>query len=178
MSFVSRIRLLWVSYRRECCCFTSKKLPINHFRGWCYAYDLLSLWNRRDDCRYNVPCNGSGLVGIENDREMLARLLNVVIIKRRSRMGWKGAPEPGVSGDLLVLLSQDRWVCMRGLVDDLKALTSGQWLRNETSVEGFAMSFATLLVFVSAALAGNVSTIGGLFTRVLAAEFRCVAGTL
>jgi hypothetical protein len=93
---------------------------------------------------------------------MLARLLNVVVIKRRSQMGWKGAPEPGVHGDLLVLLSQDRWVRMRGLVDDLKAVTSGQWLRDETSVDGFAASFATLLVFVSAAVASNASTIGGL----------------
>jgi hypothetical protein len=93
---------------------------------------------------------------------MLARLLNVVVIKRRNQMGWKGAPEPGVHGDLLVLPSQDRWVRMIGLVDDLKAVTSGQWLRDETSLEGFSASFATLLVFVSAAAASNVSTIGGL----------------
>jgi hypothetical protein len=100
---------------------------------------------------------GLGVLGML----MLARLLNVMIIKRRSKMGWKGAAEPGVRGDLLILLSQDRWVRMRGLVDDLKAVTSGQWLRDETSLESFGTSFATLLVFTSAALSGNVSSVGG-----------------
>jgi hypothetical protein len=93
---------------------------------------------------------------------MLARLLNVIVIKRRSTPGWKGAEEKGVRGDLLVTLSQDRWVRMRGLVDDLKAATAGQWLRDETTVEGFATGFATLLVYVSAAVAGNASTFGSL----------------
>ncbi|KAF8509244.1 hypothetical protein JB92DRAFT_2792396 [Gautieria morchelliformis] len=93
---------------------------------------------------------------------MLARLLNVVVIKRRSMPGWKGAEEKGPPGDLLVTLSQDRWVRMRGLVDDLKAVTAGQWLRDETTVEGFATGFATLLVYVSAAVASNASTVGNL----------------
>ncbi|KDQ57953.1 hypothetical protein JAAARDRAFT_252760 [Jaapia argillacea MUCL 33604] len=92
----------------------------------------------------------------------VARLLNVVVIKRRSTVGWKGAKEPGVYGDLLVLLSQDRWIRMRGSVDDLKTVTAGQWLREQTSVESFCVSFATLLVYSSAALAGNASTIGSL----------------
>ncbi|KAH0827302.1 hypothetical protein J3R83DRAFT_3925 [Lanmaoa asiatica] len=100
---------------------------------------------------------GLGVLGML----MLARLVNVVIIKRRTRTGWKGAPEPDVHGDLLVLLSQDRWVRMRGLMDDLKAVTAGQWVRDETSLESFGTSFATLLVFTSAALTGNVSNIGG-----------------
>ena len=106
---------------------------------------------------------GLGVVGML----MLARLLNVVVIKRRSKMGWKGAPEPDVHGDLLVLLSQDRWVRMRGLVDDLKAVTSGQWLRDETTLESYCVSFATLLVFVSAVLASNASTLGGLMIACL-----------
>ncbi|KAF8509245.1 hypothetical protein JB92DRAFT_523050 [Gautieria morchelliformis] len=93
---------------------------------------------------------------------MLARLLNVVVIKRRSMPGWKGAEEKGGRGDLLVTLSQDRWVRMQGLVDDLNAVTAGQWLRDETTVEGFATSFATLLVYVAAAVAINSSTVGNL----------------
>jgi len=93
---------------------------------------------------------------------MLARLLNVVVIKRRTVIGWKGAKEEGVEGDLMILLSQDRWIRMRGLVDDLKAVTSGEWLRDETSIEGFATAFATLLVYLSAALASNASTVGSL----------------
>ena len=106
---------------------------------------------------------GLGVMGML----MLARLLNTVVIKRRGKMGWKGAPEPDVHGDLLVLLSQDRWVRIRGLVDDLKAVTAGQWLRDETTLESYCTSFATLLVFVSAVLAGNASTIGGLIIACL-----------
>ncbi|KAK0184783.1 hypothetical protein F5146DRAFT_1105935 [Armillaria mellea] len=77
-------------------------------------------------------------------------LINVVIIKRRSHMGWKGAHEIG-QGDLLVLLSQDRW-----------AVTAGQWLRDMSDKESFAVAFATLLVYLSAALAGNASEVGSL----------------
>jgi len=98
---------------------------------------------------------------------MLSRFINMVLIKRRTQPGWKGASEPGVEGDLLVLVSQDRWVRMRGEVDDLKAVTAGQWLRDLTTVEGFATSFATLLVYVAACLANNASTIGNLFIATL-----------
>ncbi|KZT22972.1 hypothetical protein NEOLEDRAFT_1118487 [Neolentinus lepideus HHB14362 ss-1] len=89
-----------------------------------------------------------------------ARLCNVAVIKRRGVMGWKGAPEPGVNGDLFITLSQDRWVRMRGLVDDIKAVTSGQWLREESTVESFFVTTGTLLVYASAAVALNASTFG------------------
>lgn len=93
---------------------------------------------------------------------IVARLFNVVIIRRRSRLGWVGAQEPGVRGDLLILLSQDRWIRMQGLVDDLKAVTAGQWLRDKTVIEEFMTAFATVLVYLAAALAGNSSTAGNL----------------
>ncbi|KAI6882554.1 hypothetical protein D0869_08754 [Hortaea werneckii] len=86
---------------------------------------------------------------------ILSRLMNILVIRRRAALGWKGASEPGVKGDLLILLSQDRWVRMRGLVDDLKAVTSGQWLREPTMLENALVAFATLLVYLDAALAGN-----------------------
>lgn len=90
-----------------------------------------------------------------------ARLLNVVVIRHRaSSAAWKGQLEPGVRGDLLVLLSQDRWVRIQGLVDDLKAVTSGQWLRDATSMESAATSVATLLVYLAAALTINASQLG------------------
>ncbi|KZT22977.1 hypothetical protein NEOLEDRAFT_1039605, partial [Neolentinus lepideus HHB14362 ss-1] len=91
-----------------------------------------------------------------------ARLLNILVIKRRSKLGWKGAPEPGVKGDLLILLSQDRWVRMRGLVDDLKTVTSGSWMREETTVESFFVNVGTILVYASPAVAVNASAAGGL----------------
>ncbi|TFK48239.1 hypothetical protein OE88DRAFT_1664709 [Heliocybe sulcata] len=92
---------------------------------------------------------------------MTARLLNVIVIKRRSKLGWKGAAEPGVQGDLLVLLSQDRWLRMQGLVDDLKTVTSGSWLREESTAESFLVTIGTLLVYASPAVAMNASPVGG-----------------
>ncbi|KAG2008358.1 hypothetical protein CC2G_013796 [Coprinopsis cinerea AmutBmut pab1-1] len=96
-----------------------------------------------------------------------ARLINTVVIKRRAQLTWKGAPEPGVMGDLFVLLSQDRWVRIQGTVDDLKAVTAGQWLRDEQTIESFFTALATLLVYLSAALAPNTSTVGSLIIAVL-----------
>lgn len=93
---------------------------------------------------------------------MVARAINVVVVRRRSTTDWKGAPEPGVKGDLLILVSQDRWIRMTGMVDDLKAVTSGQWLQDMTALESFATAFATLLVYVTAALSANASTFGNL----------------
>ncbi|KAL4938476.1 hypothetical protein BDV06DRAFT_231844 [Aspergillus oleicola] len=93
---------------------------------------------------------------------IFARLCNVLIIRRRSRIGWKGASEPGVRGDLLVLLSQDRWIRIQGLVDDLKAVTAGQWLRDKTAAEDFVVAFSTMTIYIAAALSENSSTAGSL----------------
>lgn len=98
---------------------------------------------------------------------MLARLVNVVIIHRRVVLGWKGALEPDVMGDLIILLSQDRWVRMRGLVDDLKVVTSGEWLREMKPIEEFGTGIVTVLVYASVALAFNASTMGGLVIAAL-----------
>lgn len=98
---------------------------------------------------------------------MFARLLNVLVIRRRAVTGWKGASEPGVQGDLLILLSQDRWVRMRGAVDDLKAVTSGQWLQEPTFFQSSLVAFATLLVYLDAALAGNAKQEGKVLLIVL-----------
>ncbi|KAK0288030.1 hypothetical protein LTR91_006292 [Friedmanniomyces endolithicus] len=81
---------------------------------------------------------------------ILARVANIVTIRRRRSSGWHGQSEPGVQGDLLVLLSQDRWVRLRGAVDDLKAVTSGQWLRDPTPLETVLTSTATLVVYLAA----------------------------
>ncbi|KAF7796042.1 hypothetical protein EIP86_007212 [Pleurotus ostreatoroseus] len=96
-----------------------------------------------------------------------ARTLNTIVVIRRSGVGWKGAREPGVYGDLLILLSQDRWIRMQGLVDDIKVVTAGHWLREQTSREGFASAFAMLLVYAGAALAINATTVGSLIVALL-----------
>ena len=91
---------------------------------------------------------------------MFARLCNTIVVRRRSQVGWKGVPEPGLQGDLLILLSQDRWVRLKGSVDDLKAVTSGQWMRDMTFAESSLAAAATMIVYVDAALASNASQAG------------------
>ena len=59
---------------------------------------------------------------------LLSRVFSVASLRAKTSPSWHGAPEPGVKGDLLVLLSEDRWIRIKGLVDDLKAVTSGSWL--------------------------------------------------
>lgn len=91
---------------------------------------------------------------------IVARSLNIVLIHRRTKPSWHGALEPGVTGDLLVLLSQDRWIRMQGSVDALKTVTSGQWLKDMTFFESSLEATATMLVYLSAALASNATQIG------------------
>ena len=92
---------------------------------------------------------------------MTARLLNTAVIQARtSTPGWKGVSEPGIHGDLLILLSRDRWIRMQGFVNDLKAVTSGQWLRDATFAENMTTSAATSLVYLAAALTINANRIG------------------
>jgi hypothetical protein len=97
----------------------------------------------------------------------ISRICNVLIIRRRTNVNWQGASEPGVKGDLLILLSQDRWIRMQGMVDDLKAVTSGQWLREMTFMESSIAAFATVLVYLDAALASNVDQAGKIILLVL-----------
>ena len=96
-----------------------------------------------------------------------ARLLNIHLIRRRARPSWHGKSEPGATGDLLVLLSQDRWTRIQGPVDALKAVTSGQWLRDMTVLENSLDGCATVLIYVSAILAGNATQIGQMVLMVL-----------
>ncbi|KAK0211965.1 hypothetical protein IW262DRAFT_1412746 [Armillaria fumosa] len=97
---------------------------------------------------------------------IFARMINVVVIKRRSQRDWKGAKEEG-HHDLFVLLSQDRWVRLLGSINDLKTATAGQWLRDKTAKESFGIGVATLLVYASAAIASNASTPGSLLIACL-----------
>ena len=56
---------------------------------------------------------------------------------------------------------------MQGMVDDLKAVTSGQWLREMNFVESSIAAFATVLVYLDAALASNVDQAGKVILLVL-----------
>ena len=98
---------------------------------------------------------------------MVSRLCNIVVVKRRSQIGWKGVSEPGAKGDLLILLSQDRWIRMQGSVDDLKAVTSGQWMRDMSFAESSIAGAATMLVYLDAALVTNAQQAGKIIIAVL-----------
>ena len=95
---------------------------------------------------------------------VLSRLFGVFTIRQRTYRGglWKGASEPGVHGDLLVLLTQDRWVRIKGLVDDLKAVTSGLWLADPTPLESALGMMSKLLVYMAVAVNFNSDVTGSL----------------
>ncbi|KAK3066192.1 hypothetical protein LTR53_017557 [Teratosphaeriaceae sp. CCFEE 6253] len=90
----------------------------------------------------------------------LVRRNNLVLLRRRLANPWHGQSEPGVQGDLLVLLSQDRWVRTRGAVDDLKAVTSGKWLRDLSPGETSAVSTSALVVYLAVIMMGSASKAG------------------
>ncbi|PBK68167.1 hypothetical protein ARMSODRAFT_1004889 [Armillaria solidipes] len=87
---------------------------------------------------------------------VLCRTINVLVIKRRASDSniWKWAREPG-QGDLLVMLSPDRWLRLQGELSDIRRVITGEWLREEDRV------------YAAAALAGNASTIGSLLIALL-----------
>jgi hypothetical protein len=92
---------------------------------------------------------------------IFARFLNVMLIRRRNTLEGKGAKEDEkAKGDLLVLLSQDRWVRIQGLVNDIKIVTAGHWLRSMTDAEEWVGGGATVIVFLNAALASNATDFG------------------
>ena len=91
---------------------------------------------------------------------ILVRFINTALIRAQARVDWHGQSEPGQLGDLFILLSYDRWVRIRGGVDDLKAVTSGRWLRRPTSFENLMSGCATLLAYAAPTLAANATVKG------------------
>ncbi|KAH8423680.1 uncharacterized protein LDX57_001437 [Aspergillus melleus] len=91
---------------------------------------------------------------------VFARLLNVILVRRRCKPKWSGAREEDGPGDLLVLLSQDRWIKIVGDINQIKAISSGQWLQEMSAPESWVAAFATVMVYLNAALASNASQLG------------------
>ncbi|PBK82988.1 hypothetical protein ARMGADRAFT_945644 [Armillaria gallica] len=67
---------------------------------------------------------------------VLSRTIKVFVIKRRASDSsvWKGAEEES-RGDLLIVLSQDRWIRLQGDISDVTRVMGGQWLRDEDRVD-------------------------------------------
>ena len=98
---------------------------------------------------------------------VVVRLINTALIRAQSCVDWQGQSEPGQLGDLFVLLSYDRWVRIQGEVDDLKAVTSGRWLRRPTTFEEVMSGCATLLAYAAPALAANATLSGHIIIAIL-----------
>lgn len=81
---------------------------------------------------------------------LLVTTANTALLQQRTKLGWKGQKEPGVKSDLLVLLSQDRWVRIQGMTDDVKVVTSGQWQRSPTAVEDMIYTLISFAVHLAA----------------------------
>jgi len=98
---------------------------------------------------------------------ILIRFVNTALIRAQARVDWHGQSEPGQLGDLFILLSYDRWVRIRGEVDDLKAVTSGRWLRQPTAYEEVMSGCATLLAYAAPTLAANATVKGQINIAIL-----------
>ncbi|GKZ52484.1 hypothetical protein AnigIFM49718_000366 [Aspergillus niger] len=79
----------------------------------------------------------------------------------------RARPQRDIDPDLLVLLSQDRWVRIQGAIDDVKAVTAGQWLREMEPYESWVAAIATVLTYLDAALASNATQFGKLLLVLL-----------
>jgi hypothetical protein len=90
----------------------------------------------------------------------ISRFVNVVIVRRRCKVGWHGVPKSGLKVDMLILLSQDRWVRMKGRAEDVQKVTAGQWMKDMSLGERLCAAMATMATYIDAALASNAKQIG------------------
>lgn len=116
---------------------------------------------------------------------MLSRILNIYIIKQRSKphplpntppLPFHPFPSdrhpqhnPNTITSLLISLS-DSSSCsirLRGLSEDLYAITATAWLRSKTHIEGYLEATAKLLVYMVAAFSGNMTQVGAMIMMVL-----------
>lgn len=122
---------------------------------------------------------------------MLARVLNIWVIKQRSQpapphhphprpppSSASSSPSPDKSPadpshrltEYLVSLDSAAFpakIRLRGTPDDLAAITSQAWLRAKTHVEGYLEAAAKLVVYLVACLSGNMTQVGALIFMAL-----------
>lgn len=105
---------------------------------------------------------------------MISRILNISVIKSRSRpkppvLPAPFTPPPAASltpppriTSYTITLGPATIVILRGLSTDLYALTTTVWLRPKTHVEGYLEATAKVLVYLVAAVSGNASQAGNI----------------
>ncbi|KAK0229175.1 hypothetical protein EDD85DRAFT_138137 [Armillaria nabsnona] len=90
---------------------------------------------------------------------VISRLIDLVVAMRRSTQDLSG--EPGVGEyDLLIRLSQDRWIRLRGMEVDLRAVIACQGMRPRSTMEGFTVFIGTVSAYLAVALFPNASPVG------------------
>ncbi|KAL1856283.1 hypothetical protein Daus18300_010856 [Diaporthe australafricana] len=109
---------------------------------------------------------------------MLSRILNIFVIKQRSRPKPKRLPPPFSQPppfepravritQYTINISPVTTVILRGLSADLQALTTTVWLRPKTHAEGYLEAISKVLVYLVAACSGNATQAGNLVLMVL-----------
>ncbi|CAM1506090.1 Fc.00g057310.m01.CDS01 [Cosmosporella sp. VM-42] len=95
---------------------------------------------------------------------ILSRLMNIWAIKQRSKPSAL-LIRPSNDGRLTeyaIDIGLGRSVRIRGIDTDLQALTTQAWLRAKSHVDGYLEASAKLIVFLVAALSGNLSQAGAI----------------
>lgn len=109
---------------------------------------------------------------------MLSRVLNITVIKSRSRPKPAHLPHPFDQAAVAQLpppritqytitLTPTTAVVLRGLSTDLYALTTTVWLRPKTHLEGYLEAMAKMLVYAVASVSGNATQAGNLVLLLL-----------
>lgn len=116
---------------------------------------------------------------------MVSRILNITIIKSRSKPKPPHLPPPFALPATLppapritrytITLNPTTCVVLCGLSSDLYALTTTVWLRPKSHLEGYLEAIAKVLVYLVAAISGNATQAGNM---VLLALLLLTAGLL
>lgn len=103
---------------------------------------------------------------------MVSRILNILVIKSRSKPKPPHLPSPFALPASLppppritqytVTLNPTTTVVLRGLASDLYALSTTVWLRPKSHLEGYLEAIAKVLVYLVAAISGNATQAGNI----------------
>ncbi|KPM36331.1 hypothetical protein AK830_g10228 [Neonectria ditissima] len=94
---------------------------------------------------------------------ILSRILNIWAIKHRASSSPPTAPPPDHRiAEYRIDLGGGRVVRLRGVDADLQALTTQAWLRAQSYLDGYLEAAAKLIVYLVAALSGNMTQAGAI----------------
>lgn len=103
---------------------------------------------------------------------MVSRILNITVIKSRSKPKPPHLPSPFSfpTSDqapprftqYTITLNPTTSVILRGLSSDLYALTTTVWLRPKSHIEGYLEAIAKVLVYLVASISGNATQAGNM----------------